>query len=515
MEVSVMAEQLVQSVQPDVLQSLGQLGVNVGQGASNIARNLGLGAVPDILGGATYAGERVLGGQNPFSQLTPTQAQALRTMNQGNPFMTSEQLQQTGGLKQSAQDLAGAAGWLTGGLGGVATKALPRLGIGALSGGLMGASNPQIQNMQDLATNVGAGAALGGAANVAVPAALKFAGNSISNLAFGKTGSAIPALAGETGQLIGGPGSKGAQKAVADIGQKIGNIMKKSQPIKLQDIQKLLSDVPSSSGFVQGVGTTPMDELINKLNIDDPQKAAEARQYIHPLSEFTTSRSARGERGGVNFMQHLHDSLNEYVSKSPVPEAMANYIKKAGGITNLPNIPLPASFWAKFAADLNDKVPYDEVTNAETGLKDLSKLGGRQRMQGAIAQMIKGEVKKAVGSTDPQELKDLERLNGLYGSAKAIAGGKTRGLIRPELMARYGLLLPAFLGSAAIGTSQGKTSPISPFLGAMAALSVLANPSVAGPVASQVANPVLRSAIPAVAGLVGSRGAQNLLNQQQ
>lgn len=548
---------------PNLLSAIGNAGMNITRGASNVARNIGLGAVPDILGSGVLSTEEVGAGVNPFqggiipglnqAGKAPT-PQQLQQMYKINPFMSAQTGQNVGGFKTALQDLAGGAGWLSGGLTGVATPVLARAGIGAVSGGLVGASNPQIKNPGDLLTNIGAGAITGGVGNAVIPPVLRGVGNFASRLAYGKAGEAIPAITEETGKTITGIGSRGAKAAVSNIGRKIENVYNQAgniidtgkviptaekvvtQPgadetdmkavsqiipglqkifqqqginLSKSDLMNFASD-EASRRYSTGLGNSPLDELVNKLNITDSNQLSEAKSYIAPSSSLI-KRGVQGtaQKSGVSFAGDFKQSLNTFLEKDP---ALNVYIKQNGGVANIDQIKLPPSFWSQFASDLSNKVPYDKITDPVTGAADYSKLGGRQSMQAAVASNIRNQLRNYIGQSDPSKLSELERLNGLYGSAKAIASGKAKGVIHPELMARYGLALPAVLGAGAI---QQKNTALSPFLAMMAAVSALANPSISGPVASTIGMPAIRAAIPAISGLLGSRSAQQQYGGQQ
>lgn len=145
----------------------------------NFLRSVGLGAIPDILGTAQFAANEAKEGVNPLNPGNAT-PQQLRQAAQGNAFLTPQQLQQTGGVKQAGQDLAGAASYAVpfGEGANVVTRALLP---GAISGGLQAAS----QNNGNIAAGAAAGATgaglLHGAGQLVAPLFNK-AGQAADNL---------------------------------------------------------------------------------------------------------------------------------------------------------------------------------------------------------------------------------------------------------------------------------------------------------------------------------------------
>ena len=119
------------------------------QGASNLARTVGLGIIPDIAAPAYMAGQEIMQGKNPTpyggDQAT---LQQLQQDAQSNPFGNQQNLQQEGGslpaiANQVGLDSAHAAAWgLPWGKGGI----LARPATGA-AGGLLGSMGQSPQNM--------------------------------------------------------------------------------------------------------------------------------------------------------------------------------------------------------------------------------------------------------------------------------------------------------------------------------------------------------------------------------
>jgi len=130
-----------------VIQKYPQYGANIVQADNQsplqkfggFLHAIGLGAIPDILGSGYYAGQRIAQGQNPLQAPSYQDAQNLK---QSNPFLSSGQIQKTGGIKQAAQDEAGAASYLIP-FGKGATIATKVLLPGAVSGGLQAYSANQ------------------------------------------------------------------------------------------------------------------------------------------------------------------------------------------------------------------------------------------------------------------------------------------------------------------------------------------------------------------------------------
>lgn len=129
------------------------------QGASNLARKVGLGIIPDTLAPLYMGGQEIAQGRNPTpyggNQAT---SQQLAQNAQSNPFGNQENLQQEGGsptdiAAQTGKDAAQAGSWtLPYGKGGI----LARLGIGAAGGAL----NSVGDNPRDAATKIATGAGL-------------------------------------------------------------------------------------------------------------------------------------------------------------------------------------------------------------------------------------------------------------------------------------------------------------------------------------------------------------------
>jgi hypothetical protein len=122
---------------------------------SDVLRSIGLGAIPDILGGATFAGQKIAAGKNPLSGEGDTPDE-LRKMFEANPFMSPEQGKTTGGVADAGRDLAGATSWLIP----AGASARTALALGATAGGLQGISQ-EGATPQSVATSTVTGALLG------------------------------------------------------------------------------------------------------------------------------------------------------------------------------------------------------------------------------------------------------------------------------------------------------------------------------------------------------------------
>lgn len=128
--------------------------LNFTRGASSVARNIGLGEIPDVLGSLLFAGQKAAKGQNPTSADGQTSQQLQENLT-NNPFMDAKTASKVGTVGNVVQDVAGVGSYLIPGAEvlGPAKGLLPTAakivgntainsGIGGLLGGVHGYFDP-------------------------------------------------------------------------------------------------------------------------------------------------------------------------------------------------------------------------------------------------------------------------------------------------------------------------------------------------------------------------------------
>jgi hypothetical protein len=252
-------------------------------------RKIGLGAVPDALGTAQFAGKEAGMGINPLNSqgVTPQQ---LQQAAQGNAFLTPQQLQQTGGVKQAGQDLAGAASYMVP-FGKGASLAAKVIAPGAAAGALQ-------------ATSQGQNPVIGGAEGVAGAGALHGLGQLVAPV-LGKAGASADNLGNKLiqSQYLASPSSKIAN----DIKGTVASLSKYGVT-NPETMQQIASQVTGGDGIVNQI---KKQAIANAKPVDLGGITALAKQAIanEPL--------INGTPYAKNFQQVLKSGIYSAAQGTP------------------------------------------------------------------------------------------------------------------------------------------------------------------------------------------------------
>jgi hypothetical protein len=525
--------------------------IGTSQGISDALRSLGLGEIP-MVGSAAYEGIRgarsALGNKDAFQ-------------SNSDPFYTDKQLgafsDPVSAGTEAGKNIAGAESWAVGGLNpiGMSDKAMAaRAGIGALSGLGQNISQGRGKNT----TSDVLSALIGAGTNVYAPPALGWLGGKVGQVAFGKAGEKIPQIAQETGQVITGSGSQGAKQAAANIGQKIGDLYDQMNTgMTKNEFFNLVNDTTAQDTY-GNVMPSNLDNFMKEAGIAAENKP----QVLNFLKTMAVGSKMRGnlaaranQSASGTVEKEFNAALSNYLSKAPdvsaqlgqkAPTLGTDLFKKqlsyfatanptvlqalqkkfgqnlenitpkaatklradvASFVGNNPaiqtaiegtvhnnEVAIPGGFWQDFKSAIkpSQKV-FDQIKkNPDYQMTTEDKI----RMQ--LSEAVAKQLQTKLAAEYPDALPQIQQLNKLYGAAIPLAKGTTQSILPRHLQIMSQLMGAGLMVAPLTGMKM------SPYFQLIGALGMLANPTISGTVASQVATPGVNSVVNALSSLGAS-----------